>query len=259
MSKIDHILKSSVAFHDIDEVQNFLGLYKELYKITLFKPALDLMLTKMDHGLVKFYLQPKDDLNRLHGCCITSEHRFFNKILNAFVKNYKHKINIKTLTAEVMMHEMAHAVEKESKLHLQDEFSDIFKKDLANAEHSHLHIKTAIEQIILKEINLYPKQQHNSELFARFYQLLAMSKEVNSYHANFHFKLSEMINLFTGTVKWIEEILNPSLKHRIAIDIEKLTQDVIFDDNLQDFSRKHKPIHGNKVKWSNTINSIFGD
>ena len=259
MTGISSIIKKAISFDDVRKVEDFSGHYKELYKIAIFKPSLDLMLTKAEQGMVKFTLQPHDNLNRLHGCCITEEYRLFNKIRNSFVRNFKHTINIKTLSAEVMMHEMAHAVEKESRVQLDREFSKIFRADLINAENSHIHIQTAVRQVILKEIELYPKQQHDSEYFARFYQLLAMSKEISSYHDDFHFKLPEMMNVFRNTITWIDQVFNHKLKHQIATHIEKLTANIKFDDELNNFARKNKSIHGKDVKWKRTVGSLFGD
>ena len=258
MATINSILNNALEFDDKRRVADFIGSYKELYKIPLFKIGLDAILTKAELGLVSFHLQPQDSNNNLHGCCITQERRIFHKIFNAFVKNYTHQINIKSLSVEVLMHEIAHALEKESKLELSQEFAHIFKEDLRNIVNSHMNIQRAIKQIIFKELDLYPQYQHNSEMLARFYELLAMSKEIASYHGDFPFKLNEICAVFPNTITWIKEKFNQNLKTRVADHIAKLTENITFDQDLGSFSRKHKAKHSQNSKWSgNNIKSIF--
>ena len=275
MHEIDKILTRSLSFDDHQKIADFIGSFKELYKVPLFKVGLDVILTKAELGLVKFQLQEKNITETYHGCCITKQETLFNKIFSSFSKNYKHVINIRTLTVDVIMHEIAHALEKESKINLQDEFASIFATDLKNTKHSHINIQLAIKQIIFKELNLYPNSQHNSELLARFYELLAMSKEVGHYHNNYHFKLNEILSLFYNTVEWIDKVFNDNLKSQILDHIPPLSKNIKFDQNLRNFTRKHKSLHASKVysnkisgnkslpeqpsQWGKVIKSIFSD
>ena len=268
--KITQILSKILYFDNDQKIADFIGSFKELYKVELFKVGLDAILTKAELGLVKFQLQDKSSRGSYHGCCITSEQSVFNKIYNVFSKNYKHVINIRTVTVDVIMHEIAHALEKESKINLQDQFADIFANDLQNTKNCHINIQMAIKQIIFKELNLYAKEQHNSELLARFYELLAMSKEVGYYHGDYHFKLNEILSLFSNTVNWIEQVFNENLKAQTLDHITKLSYEIKFDKDLGAFSRKYKSLHGKntisdqkqkmpKSKWDGVIKSNFSE
>ena len=132
------------------------------------------------------------------------------------------------------------------------------QKDLANLEKGHLLIQNAVKQILYKELQLYNKDQYNSEFLARIYQLLGMSREINSRNNDFPFRLQEIVNVFSNSCKWIEQKFNEVLKTQISEHIAKLTSQVEFDKHLNDFSRKYKSIHkGEKPSWKKNIGSIF--
>ncbi len=57
MKSIDKILLDSATFADQQETNNFIGKFKELYKISLFKIGLDAILTKAELGNVEFIIR----------------------------------------------------------------------------------------------------------------------------------------------------------------------------------------------------------
>ena len=203
---IDKILCNSSNDCSEHKKLEFIGLFKELYKVPLFKIGLDVSLTKAEIGNLKFNIQDTKQKTSLHGCCITKKKTIFNKAFGSFMQSHSHIVEIKTLTADVLMHEIAHSLEFESKINLSTEFANIFQYDLKKINKGHLLIKDAINQILYKDLTLYKKSQYNSEFLARYFELLARSKEVGGFTGQYHFTLIEIINCFPNVTKWIEKI-----------------------------------------------------
>lgn len=265
--KIEQILTKALYCDNIEKTADLIGSFKELYKVSWFKIGLDVILTKAELGLVRFFLQKKQLNEDFHGCCITQQTNIFNKIYNVVSRNYKYDIQLRTVSVDVIIHEIAHALEHESKINLNEDFAQIFANDIKKVKKSHLNIQNAVKQIIFKELNFYPKNQHNSELLARFYELVAMSKEIGHYHYNYHFKLAEICELFQNTIAWIENVFNANLRAQTLDHITPLSIKIKFDDNLGNFSRKYQSLHGNNsqnqqpktAKWHKVIKSNFSD
>ncbi|MBT4879340.1 MAG: hypothetical protein HON42_05940 [Alphaproteobacteria bacterium] len=258
MTSIDKILLNSAKFDDPQKTANFIGQFKELYKIPLFKIGLDAILTKAEIGNVEFVMEQKNSAERLHGCCISSNKSKFNKIFKVFTKELNHVIKIQTLDIHILAHEIAHALEKESKLDINKDFSTAINLDMQYVQSGHVLIQNAIRQILFKELELYDKAQHASELLARYFELLARSKEIGGYSSDFHFRYNEITSIFVNTTKWIEQVFNESLKASVRDHINILSKNIKFDAALGNFARKEKKIHLNKKpNWSNATKSIF--
>jgi len=259
MTSIDKILLNASKFDDEQKIPNFIGIFKELYKIPLFKVGLDAILTKAEIGHIEFVMERKDVAERLHGCCITTEKVGFNKFMKTFIRHKHHKIRLQTMEIHVLAHELAHALEKESRLNIRKDFETAFKLDMQNLERGHMMVQNAIKQILFKEIELYDKSQHASEFLARYFELLARSKEIGGYSGNFHFKLAEIVAIFENTTRWIELVFNEALKAQTREHISKMTETVEFDEGLGNFARKERKKHmGEKPKWGKATGSIFG-
>lgn len=259
MSEIDKILLNALNVENQKTKSDFVALFKELYKIGFFKVGLDVVLTKAELGSIKFRVFPQGSGDVLKGCCITKESSFFHKIYQCFIRDYNHVVEIKYLDVHVIMHEIAHILEIESKICLNDEFERILRDDLCNLKKAHISLHNAIKKVMFHEIQLYPKKQHNSEYLARFYQLIAMSREIVVYDDDFHFKLEEILSLFPNTVDWICDVFNENLKVKVASHIDKMTQNIEFDRNLRGFSRRNKSVHRDKEnkQWRNVVGSIL--
>jgi hypothetical protein len=262
MSRIEDLLKKAAEFDDPREIDEFMGSFKELYKVDFFKTGLDVILSQIEIGYVTFKIVRDIAGENLHGCCLTTEKHVFSKMFNSFVKKQKHLIRIKSLTVDTLMHEMAHALEKISRQDLSKEFEAIFKNDLKLLEGASLMSREAIKQVIFKEIELYDPSQHNSEFFARFYQLYAMSKEVGTYDKQFHFKMEDIKHVFPGTTAWVEQRFNEAIKPALNPEISKLTKKIEYDELLGGYSRKNRSTRtepGGKKKWGGKVGSLFGD
>lgn len=258
MISIDNILLNVTKFDDPQKISNFIGQFKELYKIPLFKVGLDAILTKAESGNIEFFMERKNSAQHIDGCCISSSNKKFNKLFQIFTKELNHKIKIQNLEIHVLAHEIAHALEKESRLNIQQGFTKAINLDMQNVQKGHILIQNAIKQILFKELESYHKSQHASELLARYFELLARSKEIGGYSENFHFQYTEILNIFTNTTKWIESIFNESLKASVRDHISDLSKKIEFDQKLGNFTRKEKKIHINKKpNWGKATGSIF--
>jgi hypothetical protein len=248
---IRRIITKAITASKQDE-DLFARFFRELYRIPLFKYGLDLTLTKADVGLMEFEVVQLQFRGTLAGCCLTTEQRIYNKFIKAFFKRHKHKIILRDLTVDTLMHEIAHALEKESGLDISKDFAAAFKADMANYDNAHMNLRRGIDQIIMKELTLYPKEKINSELLARYFQLIATAKEVAGYKGDFHFKTADVFQLFPSTTKWIEEIFNESLKKQIDKKIAQASSELI--KNLGEAQKIHnaKSLHADKTnpKWS---------
>ncbi len=257
MTSIEQILKNNISYEKQQELEYFLNCYKELYKIDFFKIGLDVILTKCEIGMVKFIIED-NSLHGLDGCCITEQDSVFNKYLGVFFKRNKYQIRLKKLNVEVLAHEITHALEYESRVVLESHFKDIFLSDLENIGQTHILLKNAIKQIIFKEISVYPEKQHNSEYLARFFELLARSKEVGGYSENYKFRLDEIKFLFKNTISWINANFNESLKAQQRDHIVEMTKNIKFAEKLDNFARNQFKKEDNNQKWRSSTRSIFG-
>lgn len=236
--------------------------YKELYKLEILKPGLDLILSEAEIGNITFELKIVDDLVQLRGCCLTHEKHIYHKVFKSFVKTFKHKILLQKLNVGVLMHEIAHALEKQGRINLSDGFDQAMMEDLktiATASHT---IRYAIDKIMYKDLKLYPENQQSSELFARLFQMFAMSKEVGHFDEAFQFHYQDCRKFFKNSIMWIEEIFNPAIQTRIPDYISKQTEKIEFDKTNTKFTGQFST-HSEKKAWSkgpaSKIKSNFDD
>ena len=230
-----------------NELQNsiLINNFKELYKLPILKTGLDLILSEMEIGNLTFNLNIVDERIQLRGCCLTHEKRIYNKIFKGFVKTFKHKITLQKLNVGVLMHEMAHSLEKQGRIPLSQGFMQAIENDLRNFSSASHTVRYAIEKIMYKDLSLYPPEQHPSELFARYFQMLAMSKEVGHFDDDFQFKASDCENFFQNTTMWINNIFNSAIAARvteyIASHSSKFTQKFTTQTNEKSWAIKKNP------------------
>ncbi len=257
MSQIDKIISNVLSSKNQDLEQHFLGCFKELYKIPKFKTGLDVILTKAEAGMMKFELYEPHELAAIHGCSITVGNISFSQKFKSFIRKQNHLIKIKTINVAVLAHEIAHVLEFESRLNIKQGFKPAFQKDLLALENAPLMIKQAIKQIMFTELQLYRKEQYDSEFLARYFELLARSKEIGGYSDNFHFKFAEILKIFRHTNEWIQQVFNHSLLAQTRSHIRNMTEQIEYDQNLQDHSRKAHNRKKTGENWRKTTGSIF--
>ena len=121
-------------------------------------------------------------------------------------------------------------------------------------------LKGQIERLMIEALKSYPQHQFISELFARYFELLSISREVK---VDSGFSTKQIMEFFANTSKWIEKIFNPKIKTKINPQIAAYSQNLIEQNSFKserkfaDSSRSfYKHSSSNNVKsFANNISS----
>lgn len=224
---IESILKQHVTFEGAANLEKFQAIFTSIYNIALFKDGLDLVLTKMQEGDLKFEVKIIKGWDTNVGCYLTEQNKTYNKILNTFSDKFRHKIIIKNLLVNVVAHEMAHALEIESGLVLNEEFRKCIGLDMKDRKPGNLALNAAIKQLMVDEVKRYPEHQVISELFARYFELLSISRDVE---IKGNFLTKDVMDFFVNTTRWIEHFFNPKIKPKIDLSIANHTARLIHNN-----------------------------
>ncbi|MDA0902634.1 MAG: hypothetical protein O3B09_04425, partial [Proteobacteria bacterium] len=175
---IEEILKKQLSFEGVDNSSTFTSLFTRLYNIALFKDGLDLILTKCRENDLHFEVKLIKGWDTNVGCYLTEQNKVFNKLAGVFTDKLKHKIIIRSMLINVLAHEMAHALELESGLVLNEHFRTAIGYDMKGRQPSNFALKGQMERLMIEEVKPYPQHQIISELFARYFELLSVSRDV---------------------------------------------------------------------------------
>lgn len=259
---IEGILKDCVVFEGVDNSAKFTSFLTSLYRIELFKDGLDLILTKVRNHELKFEVKIIKGWDTNVGCYLTEQDKIYNKLIGVFSSKLKHKIILRNLVINVMAHEMAHALEVESGLVLNDDFRKAIGFDMKDREANNIALRSAVKRVMIDGIKSYPQYQFISELFARYFEVLSISRDVN---LSGDFETRDVMEFFMNTTKWIKEIFNPAIKMKIDQDIANYTRKLIdngeikaekkFTDKIDSFY-KRTDASGNKTWSSNTKSNL---
>ncbi|MFT5703592.1 MAG: hypothetical protein ACJAZX_000711 [Rickettsiales bacterium] len=259
---IEEILNKVLEFEGVNESRKFADQFSSLYGITIYKDGLDLILTKAKQGNLIFEVKIIKGWNTDEGCCITNQKNFYDKIMSAFVRKLDHKIIIRNFEVSVLSHELAHCVAAESGFDLNKGFRKAVGFDLKNRKPDNVALSAQIKRLMVDALKSYPTTKIPSELFARYFELLSISRDVRS---DGNFLTTQVEEFFVNTSKWMKEIFNPHIKSLIDKDIAIFTGDLIvkngfkaekkFADNTKSFYKKTD--QDGKKSWSNNVNSNF--
>jgi len=240
---------------------------KSLYRFELFKPLLDLTATLAKSNRLQLIAENKRFYTLDEGNCLTIDGGIFDKVGNIFKRKRSFKVTIKKVAADVIIHELAHMMEKECDLPLNDSFMKCAYNDISKKHSRNVSLNAAIDQVMVKEVNGYPKEQQPSELFARFFQLLAMTKQVSGYGASYGFMVDDFYKAFPNVNNWMSEVLLPMISVKIDPIIASASKVYIVE--LNDIKHKWseervKSVHkgaGSAFKkgvgkWSSNIPSV---
>lgn len=257
------VIMNNTVIEDERSLNEFKYIIQKLYQYNIFKPMLDLVASKALYGFLRFKVQDQKFFDLDEGNCRTIEGSIFNKALNIIKKENRYLITIKKISAEVIVHEIAHMVEKEIESTTVDRFAQEVMKDIS-CHSANLSLGAAVQQIMGVEVDNYQSSHKNSELFARYFQLLAMSKEVAGRGAAYGFALKDVYKLFTKTEKWLWDHLYKNILPKI--DIHIATQSQKYIKEVEDIEHtwaydKVKPLHtsSNSPRWTKTMKSIKDD
>ena len=258
MSQIlKNIFAPQVDFEGSDQSEKFVKTFCDLYQIELFKDGLDLIITKLQEKDLRFEVLITKGWDTNAGCYLTEQSKVFNKVLGTFSTSIKKKIILRQLTCSLMAHEMAHALEFESGINLGEEFRQAIGFDMKDRDPQNLALKGEIKRLMVDALKAYPQHQFISELFARYFELLSISRNVRS---SGDFTTQEVMGFFENTTNFLKKIFNSQLKGKIDPKISVHTLEIIdqfsvaqpeqkFQDRVESFQKK---IQGS---WSKGIKS----
>jgi len=259
-----NIITSCTLVKEVYHLDQFRMVMNKLYCYEIFKPMLDLVATKAMQGSLKFKVQDQKLFDLDEGNCRTIEGGAVNKFLNRIKVENKYVITIKKISADVIVHEISHMIEKEIEGAAVAGFADQVLYDLRTGN-GNVSLLAAAKQVMGVEVEAYPPQQRNSELFARYFQLLAMSKEVAGYNSNYGYSIVDVYKLFIATEKWLISNLYRSILPKINEAIAKQSLEYIKELGEIKHSwadEKVKSVHyktAGAPKWSKALKSIKDD
>jgi hypothetical protein len=155
---------------------------------------------------------------------------------------------------------MAHCLEVESDLVLNEDFRKAIGLDMKNRQPESVVLAGEVRRLMVEALKAYPSYQFISELFARYFELLSTSRDVDP---NGSFTTEQVMEFFINTSKWIREVFNPQIRSKIDQEIATYTSNLIannsfktekkFADNQKSFHKKS--YSGGQKSWSKNVNS----
>lgn len=213
-----NLITSQLDFEGARQDEKFVQLFSNLYRIELFKEGLDLILTKLQQKNLFFEVRYIKGWDTNIGCFLTENNGFLDRNLNKFFPKKNLKIILRSLNYNVLAHEMAHALEYESGVKLGEEFRQAIGLDMKDRQANQLALRSQIQRLMVDALKAYKPHQFLSELFARYFELLSISRNVIS---NGDFTTLEVMDFFVNTTKFIKEIFNPEIQ---KITDQKISQ-----------------------------------
>lgn len=251
------IVRPQLDFEGVDASDKFIKIFCDLYRIELFKDGLDLILTKLQERDLKLEVRFLKGWDTNLGCYLVEHSSVFDKVRGVFSKSVKKKIILHELSYNVLAHEMAHALAFESGINLGEEFRQCIALDMNGREPQSITLKAEIKRLMVEALKTYPQQQFLSELFARYFELLSISRNVQ---AAGDFTTSDVMEFFANTTKFIEQIFNPQILSKIDQNIASVTSQIASEvrlaDNRQKFQEKVESFHKKAPNsWSKNVKS----
>ena len=225
------------TFEGLNNIDKLCKMFSQLYRIDLYKDGLDLILTKLSQKQLNFEVKIIKDWDTNIGCFLTEQQSVFDKTIGKFWAKKNLKIILRQLSYNVLAHEMAHAVDFESGLDLNDDFRQAIYLDLSNTQSTIITLKSHAHRLMIEAVKSYPKNQIINELFARYFELLSISRDVCS---NGDFSTNDVMNYFANTTKYIIQILNPFIKKQIDQIIANQTISVASEVKINNHGQNYR-------------------
>ena len=265
MEFIRNLLKESgqVWFEGLNNYDKFARFYADLYRIELYKDGLDAILTKVKNKKLKFEIRIITNWDTNIGCYLTEQNKIYNKFLGKFNTQISQKIIIRQLLHNVIAHEMAHALDFSSGLNLNEDFRKAIGFDMKDRDPNFPTLKFDINRLMVDALKSYPQNQFIAELFARYFELLSISRDVCG---KCDFETIHVTDFFINTTNYVRQIFNSQIKSQIDPEIAKATSELVqkikniepeikFSDRVESFYKKGG-IESNQ-KWSKNVKSNF--
>lgn len=250
------IIKKQTSAPEDYLIRDFIEMIQKIYQYELFKPMMDLVTTLAMQGRLSFNLAPKKVFDLDEGNCRTVETGTRAGTTTKFFV-----ITIKKMKSDVVIHEIGHMLENESGIHLDASFNRAIATDLMGNLARNVSLQSAIKNVMVMEVAGYPDNHKGSELFTRYFQLLAMAKEVAGRAADYAYTILDVYKAFPNTIDWIWNNLYTPMFSRIdskvAMDSSQYT--IPINEIKHKWSKeKIRSVHKDsaKPKWSGAIKSI---
>ena len=234
-----------------DLIVRFNRAIKHLYQYNIFKNILDLAMTKALKNELHFKLQDMEFFAMDAGNCKT----FINDSGN---KNYI--ITIKKIGGDVIIHEILHMIEQIFVFDLTN-LTKLIIQEINNIPINKIYINNFTQNLFVQRLEHYPKEQHQSEIFARFFEIFACAKET-AYQTMMvgNFLLQDLYEIFPYSIGMMEKIFSDSnwIKH-INPDLALQSKAYLNPNATSCWSdSKIASLHVNdKPKWKKIIKSNF--
>jgi hypothetical protein len=232
---LEKIFADQLEFEGVAEQKKFIKTFCDLYRIELFKDGLDLILTKTQEKDLRFEVKIIKGWDTNVGCYLTEQRKVFNKVFGTFLEVVKKKIILRQLSHNLMAHEMAHALEFESKINLGEKFRQAIGFDMKDRDPENVALKGEIKRLMVDALKSYPQHQFISELFARYFELLSISRNVQE---NGSFTTVEVTSFFENTTNFIQNIFNSEIKSKIDPKIAAHTIEIASQIKLAPHAQK---------------------
>lgn len=254
-SLIHKIVNSNIDFDNLSNLEDFNSKFFRLFYVELFRPSLNAIITKIKHGEAKFKVSLLKSWDRVAGHCVTATTAEMKNESVFLKKNYI--ISIKSIEPSIIMHEIAHAIEHISELDISGDFKKNLEIDIRKNNTNNIQVSTAIKTILFEELKNYELTSINSELFARFFELIALSIEVDGLK-KYQYNYQAISTYFDNTIKYITNVLNPILLKNIDGDVFKNSNEYCkyikkYEKKWTSGAKYSKFTNGKK--WSDNIQS----
>ena len=146
-----------------------------------------------------------------------------------------YQITILKNRPDVIIHELAHAIENEiDHSHIDDLCSNILE-DVNKLKNINLLLRQKIKQVMIEDIRKYDKQKRISELWARYFELFACSRELMP--EIYSTSTSDLADVFMNTREWSKEKFLPYLYQHMNSSL------------VRDYSIRNPPFNIERVQW----------
>ncbi|MDR0571473.1 MAG: hypothetical protein LBG48_01325 [Rickettsiales bacterium] len=244
-NKVLKYLQDNTIFVLKTDWERFTLFFTLLYELPIFKSILNVILTELKNKNARFILEPVtiyNEWNRLAGHCDTQFIKNFDKKLigrsSTFEKGFftkKYTIVLRYITPPIIIHEIGHAIEHISGIDIEKGFRENFGTDMKAWNCSNIMLTNAVKNIMVEELKGYPLVNVMAELFARFFEVLSISKEVAGM-GDYCFTYQEVSRFFSNTIGWFYDRLEPILIKKTDKEVAIISEEFI--SNLKPYRKK---------------------
>lgn len=240
-------------------VEDFIDIIKKLYQYELLKPIMDFITTVCQDQRLTLHIAPKAFYELDEGNCVTTQ----QLIRGSNRKTYKeYIITIKKVTADVVVHEVGHMLEQETNVNLASGFNQAIIEDIKNLKAvGNQSLASAIAEVMIKQVSAYTPPHRASELFTRYFQLIAMAKEISGKAATYGYMVLDVYRAFPKVENWLWDYFYPQMVSLISPQIALTSQQYIkpIEEIKHHWAKEAvKPMHRQpgQSKWMKSVKSI---